>query len=97
MQGTFSKICAKGGGAFDCYLVTPEPEKPVAAVVLASAIHGVDTDMRAIADGLATYGFIVAVPDLFWRSIAGRFPGMTRARPGAHSRVLSTSKPAKTT
>jgi carboxymethylenebutenolidase len=71
MQGKFSKICAKGGGAFDCYLVTAAPVKPVAAVVLAAAIHGVDADMRAIADELATYGFIAAVPDLFWRSIAG--------------------------
>ncbi|MBC9882224.1 hypothetical protein G8O24_33390 [Bradyrhizobium sp. INPA01-394B] len=71
MQGTFSRIYAKQGGAFDCYLAAPETEKPVAAVVLASAIHGVDTDMIAIADELAACGFIVAVPDLFWRSIAG--------------------------
>jgi len=71
MQGTFSKICVKGGGAFDCYLVVPETEKQVAAIVLASAIHGVDADMIAIADELAAHGFIVAVPDLFWRSIAG--------------------------
>ena len=71
MQGKFSKICAMGGGAFDCYLVKPAPGKPFAAVVLASAIHGVDGDMLAIADELAAYGFIVAVPDLFWRSVAG--------------------------
>ena len=71
MQGTFSKICAKQGGAFDCYLVVPGTEKQVAAIVLASAIHGVDADMIAIADELAAYGVIVAVPDLFWRSIAG--------------------------
>jgi carboxymethylenebutenolidase len=42
--------------------------------VLASAIHGVDTDMIAIADELAAYGVIVAVPDLFWRSMAGPLP-----------------------
>ncbi|MBR0691332.1 dienelactone hydrolase family protein [Bradyrhizobium manausense] len=71
MPGRTRRICAKGGGEFDCYLVAPEAEKPVAAVVLASAIHGVDADMRAIAEELATYGVIVAVPDLFWRSIAG--------------------------
>ncbi|WP_164934060.1 dienelactone hydrolase family protein [Bradyrhizobium guangzhouense] len=71
MQGTFSKISARGGGVFDCYLVAPETETAVAAIVLASAIHGVDTDMIAIADELAAYGFIAAVPDLFWRSIAG--------------------------
>ncbi|MBR0835067.1 dienelactone hydrolase family protein [Bradyrhizobium manausense] len=71
MPGRTRRICAKGGDEFDCYLVTPEAEKPVAAVVLASAIHGVDADMRAIAEELATNGVIVAVPDLFWRSIAG--------------------------
>jgi carboxymethylenebutenolidase len=71
MQEKLSKVRAKDGRVFDCYLVTPEPGKPVPAVVLASAIHGVDADMRAIADKLAAYGFIVAVPDLFWRSIAG--------------------------
>jgi carboxymethylenebutenolidase len=70
----FSKIHASGGGVFDCYLVVPETKKPVAAVVLASAIHGVDADLIAIADELAAYGFIVAVPDLFWRSIAGPLP-----------------------
>ena len=74
MSGKFDRICATSGGAFDCYLVIPEPEKPVAAIVLASAIHGVDTDMLAIADALAACGSIVAVPDLFWRSIAGPLP-----------------------
>ena len=71
MLGKFDKIRASGGGAFDCYLVAAEREKPAAAIVLASAIHGVDDDMIAIAEELAAYGFIVAVPDLFWRSIAG--------------------------
>jgi len=84
MQGTFSKIGATGGGMFDCYLVAPETDKPVAAIVLASAIHGVDADMRAIADELATYGFIAAVPDLFWRSIAGP---LSRSDPRAVQRA----------
>ncbi|MDN5002095.1 dienelactone hydrolase family protein [Bradyrhizobium sp. GCM10027634] len=71
MLGKTRRISAQGGGEFDCYLVMPEVEQPVAGIVLASAIHGVDADMRMIADELATEGFIVAVPDLFWRSIAG--------------------------
>src|SRR3954469_3707087 len=74
MQGVFSKICANEGGVFDCYLVAPETERQVAAIVLASAIHGVDADMIAIADELAAHGFITAVPDLFWRSVAGPLP-----------------------
>jgi carboxymethylenebutenolidase len=49
----------------------PETDNPVPAVVLASAVHGVDADIRAIADEFAAHGFIAAAPDLFWRSIPG--------------------------
>jgi carboxymethylenebutenolidase len=65
------KIRASGGGEFDCYLVTPEGARPVPAIVLASAVHGVDKDMRAIADEFASCGYIAAAPDLFWRSVPG--------------------------
>jgi carboxymethylenebutenolidase len=64
-------IASSTGGAFDCYLSLPAGEAPVAAVVLASAVHGVDKDLRAIADEFAAQGFIAAAPDLFWRSIPG--------------------------
>jgi carboxymethylenebutenolidase len=40
-------------------------------VVLASAIHGVDADIRQIADEIAAAGFIAAAPDLFWRTLPG--------------------------
>lgn len=65
------KIRASGGGEFDCYLALPEGAARVPAVVLASAIHGVDADMRAIADEFAAQGYIAAAPDLFWRSVPG--------------------------
>jgi carboxymethylenebutenolidase len=65
------KITSSTGGGFDCYLATPAGNEPVPAVVLASAVHGVDTDLRAIADAFAAQGFIAAAPDLFWRSIPG--------------------------
>jgi carboxymethylenebutenolidase len=42
--------------------------------VLASAVHGVDADIRALADDFGAQGFIAAAPDLFWRSIAGPLP-----------------------
>jgi carboxymethylenebutenolidase len=58
-------------GSFDCYLATPETNDRVPAVVLASAIHGVDSDIRAIADEFAAHGFLAAAPDLFWRSLPG--------------------------
>lgn len=71
MLGKVTWIRSRGGGEFDCYLVTPEAEDLVPAVVIASAVHGVDDDIRGIADELAAHGFIVAAPDLFWRSIPG--------------------------
>jgi carboxymethylenebutenolidase len=69
--GNAVNIGSRDGGVFDCYLVTPETHDPVPAIVLASAVHGVDADIRAIADEFAAHGFIVAAPDLFWRSIPG--------------------------
>ncbi len=71
MQRKDIKIRASGGGEFDCYVVTPDAKGKVPAIVLASAIHGVDADVRAIADEFAAAGYIAAAPDLFWRSVPG--------------------------
>src|SRR3954469_11837839 len=60
-----------GGGEFDCYIVTPDTTAKVPAIVLASAIHGVDKDLRDIADEFASHGYIAAAPDLFWRTVPG--------------------------
>jgi len=60
-----------GGAEFDCYLALPEGSAKVPAVVLASAIHGVDPDIRGIADEFAAHGYIAAAPDLFSRSLPG--------------------------
>jgi carboxymethylenebutenolidase len=65
------KIRSSDGGEFDCYAVTPESDKKVPAIVLASAIHGVDKDVRNIADSFAAQGYIAAAPDLFSRSVPG--------------------------
>jgi carboxymethylenebutenolidase len=71
MPGKTISIRSRNGGEFDCYLVTPETCDPLPAIVLASAVHGVDGDIRAIADEFAAHGLIAAAPDLFWRSIPG--------------------------
>lgn len=68
------KIASRDGGAFDCYLALPAADGPVPAIVLASAVHGVDKDLRAIADEFADHGYIAAAPDLFWRTIPGPLP-----------------------
>jgi carboxymethylenebutenolidase len=71
MAGKDIKISSTHGGHFDCYLVAPATDRKVPAIVLASAVHGVDRDIRAIADEFAAQGYIAAAPDLFWRSIPG--------------------------
>jgi carboxymethylenebutenolidase len=65
------KIRSSEGGELDCYVVTPQGGQKVPAIVLASAIHGVDQDLRGIADEFAARGYIAAAPDLFWRTVPG--------------------------
>ncbi len=71
MQRKDIKVTSSGGGEFDCYVVTPDGSGKVPAIVLASAVHGVDADIRSIADEFAAKGYIVAAPDLFSRTIPG--------------------------
>ena len=74
MSGTTIKIPSSGGGAFDCYLAMPAREGKQPAIVLAAAVHGVDKDIRDLADEFAGHGFIAAAPDLFYRSVPGPLP-----------------------
>src|SRR3989442_7791040 len=71
MQGKTVRVRSSEGGEFDCYLATPRAAAKVPAIVIASAVHGVNADVRAIADDFASQGFLAAAPDLFWRSIPG--------------------------
>src|SRR5258705_4640180 len=71
MQGKNVRVRSSEGGEFDCYLATPRGGAKVPAIVLASAVHGVNEDLRAIADEFASHGYIAAAPDLFWRTIPG--------------------------
>jgi carboxymethylenebutenolidase len=71
MNGKDVRVRSTGGGDFDCYVSVPRSTARVPAVVLASAVHGVNDDLRAIADEFAVHGYIAAAPDLFWRMIPG--------------------------
>ncbi len=71
MSGRSIKIRSSEGGEFDCYLVAPQSDTPMPAIVLASAVHGVDADIRGLADEFAAGGVIAAAPDLFWRTLPG--------------------------
>ena len=82
------KIRATGGGEFDCYLSLPAGAGKVPAVVLASAIYGVDADVKGIADEFAAHGYIAAAPDLFSRSVPGALErGDPRSTPRGQPRL----------
>ncbi|MCW5604638.1 MAG: dienelactone hydrolase family protein [Burkholderiales bacterium] len=75
MSGRHIRIrSSEGRGEFDCYLALPAGDAKTPAVVLASAVHGVNADIRGIADEFAAKGFIAAAPDLFWRTLPGPLP-----------------------
>lgn len=95
MAGKDIKIRSSGGGEFDCYLVTPEAKGKVPAIVLASAVHGVDADIRGIADAFAAAGYIAAAPDLFWRTVPGplgRDDERTKTRSQPRLQVIKTGE-----
>src|SRR5712672_1332347 len=71
MSGKNVKVRSSEGSEFDCYLATPRGGAKAPAIVLASAVHGVNEDLREIADEFASHGYIAAAPDLFWRTVPG--------------------------
>src|SRR3954468_24364585 len=71
MPGKTIKVRSSEGGEFDCYQAMPDAKGPMPAIVLACAVHGVDKDIRDLADEFAGHGVIAAAPDLFWRTVPG--------------------------
>lgn len=95
MSGKSIKVSASGGGEFDCYLALPAGSGKTPAIVLASAVHGVDVDICGIADEFAAAGYIAAAPDLFWRTVPGplkRGDDRTKERSQPRLQVVKTSE-----
>jgi carboxymethylenebutenolidase len=95
MPGRSIEIRSSNGGEFDCYLAMPDAGGKVPAIVLASAVHGVDQDIRGIADEFAAHGYIAAAPDLFWRTVPGplgRDDERTKSRSQPRLQVIKTGE-----
>jgi carboxymethylenebutenolidase len=65
-----------GGGSFSGYLAVPASGSGP-GLVLAQEIFGVNGTMREVADYYAEEGYVVLVPDLFWRQQPGVQLGYT--------------------
>lgn len=66
MTGSWISIATPEGGRFQAYLSKPA-QGSGPGLVLCQEIFGVTADMRGLADLFAEEGYVVVVPDLFWR------------------------------
>ncbi|MFO1067490.1 MAG: dienelactone hydrolase family protein [Geminicoccaceae bacterium] len=65
-MGEWIQVKAKDGGAFKAYVAKPA-QGSGPGIVLLQEIFGVNSTMREQADAWAAEGYVVVVPDLFWR------------------------------
>ena len=69
---------ADGSGTFRGYLALP-PSGTGSGLVIAQEIFGVNKTMREVADSYAAKGYVVLVPDIFWRQEPNVELGYTEA------------------
>jgi carboxymethylenebutenolidase len=69
MAGSDITIRTGDGTPFQAYLAGDTPSRP--AVIMFTPIFGVDADAKAIADRWADRGYLVAVPDYYFRQAPG--------------------------
>ena len=79
MNGTNVRYTTRNHETFDGYLTGPDGNAKAPAILLITAIFGVDQEMRELADAWANDGFVVSVPDIFWRQTPGPTADMTVA------------------
>lgn len=66
-RGSYLTVEAAGGGSFDAYVARPELGRGPGLILL-HEIFGITEFMRRTADLYAEEGYVVYVPDLFWRT-----------------------------
>jgi len=66
MAGSFIEVVAQDGGRFNAYVARPA-QGSGPGLVLLQEIFGINDTMKATADRFAEEGYVVLVPDLFWR------------------------------
>ena len=70
MAGQWIDIKGADGGTFKGYLAVPASGSGP-GILLLQEIFGVNASMRSVADYYAEEGYVVLVPDLFWRMEPG--------------------------
>ena len=66
MSASFIEVTAHDGGRFNAYVARPA-QGSGPGLVLLQEIFGINDFMKSMADRFAEEGYVVLVPDLFWR------------------------------
>ena len=79
MPGTEITYTTRDDENFGGYLAAPDGDEKASSILLISAIYGIDDEMKELADAWAADGFLVSVPDIFWRVMPGPTADMEKA------------------
>ena len=71
MTGTGITYTTRNDETFTGYLTAPDGDDRLPGVLMITAIFGIDGEMQKLADAWAADGFVVSVPDIFWRVMPG--------------------------
>jgi carboxymethylenebutenolidase len=71
MPSNIVEYVTRNGETFSGYLTKPASGGPFPGILLITAVFGIDNEMIELADAWAADGFIVSVPDIFWRQVSG--------------------------
>ena len=88
MKGTYITVTAEDGGSFKAYLAKPE-EAAAPGSCCCRRFSASTRYMREVADLYAEEGYVVLVPDLFWRLEPGVELGYREAEMAEGLRPLS--------
>ncbi len=79
MTGTEITYTTRADETFTGYLASPEDDGKAPGLLMITAIFGIDDEMKELADAWAADGFLVSVPDIFWRVMPGPTADMEKA------------------
>jgi len=79
MPGQDISYTTRDKETFTGYLAAPGGNAKAPGLLLITAIFGIDEEMKELADAWAKDGFLVSVPDIFWRVMPGPTADMEKA------------------
>jgi carboxymethylenebutenolidase len=62
----YERVTAHDGGTFEAFCAVPDSGQGP-GILLFQEIFGINDNMRGLAEKLAAQGYVVLVPDMFWR------------------------------